>query len=450
MVKAAVTTLGCKVNQYETETIIRDFESLGVEVVDFNQPADIYIINTCTVTQVSDHKSRQLIRKAIRRHPKSLTVVTGCYVDRAREEIVDIKGVDLVIPNNQKPQLASLVQREVNSSDMFISRKRKLSEGEIQVGSLLLDRDSGRQTWRQKRHTRALVKVEDGCDKYCSFCIVPYVRGKPVSRSVEDVVGEVKGLIKEGAKEIVLTGVNLGQYLSHSNSSEVDLTGLLEILLHLPELGRLRLSSIEVGDLTPSLIHLMQSHHKLCRHLHIPLQSGDSKVLKRMNRSYTGEEYLKVVREIKKKIPSVAITTDVMVGFPGEEEASFTHTLRLVREIAFRKIHVFKYSPREGTLAASLKNQVSPEVKEHRSKRLVRLGEGLSQRFIDAFRGKRLEVVVEKEVDKGLLKGLSDNYIRVYFEGPSWLKGSLVKVRALKSERDGLYGRLERREDGSI
>lgn len=445
MIRAALTTLGCKVNQYETEAIIRDFEDLGVEVVDFDQPADIYVINTCTVTQTSDHKSRQLIRKAIRTCPKGLTVVTGCYVDRVSEEVASIEGVDLVILNNQKTQLASLVQERMSSKDVLVSPEKKLSGQKSQAHSLLLDESSHRRAWRQRQHTRALVKVEDGCDRYCSFCIVPYVRGKPASRSVEEVVEEVKELIKEGAKEIVLTGVNLGCYLSQSNSSRVDLTDLLEIILHLPGLGRLRLSSIEVGDLTPSLIYLMQSHSQLCRHLHIPLQSGDNEVLKRMNRSYTSEDYLEVVRKIKEKIPVVAITTDVMVGFPGEEGNSFAETLRIVKKVGFRRIHVFKYSPRQGTLAASLKDQVSPEVKARRSKELIKLGERLSQRFIGDFEGERLEVVVEKEVEERFLRGLSDNYIRVYFKGPSCLKGSLVKVRALKPEGDGLYGQLEKR-----
>ncbi|MDI6892357.1 MAG: tRNA (N(6)-L-threonylcarbamoyladenosine(37)-C(2))-methylthiotransferase MtaB [Actinomycetota bacterium] len=416
----SICTLGCKVNQYESERIIQDFLSYGFELVDFSDEADVYIINTCTVTNVSNHKSRQVIRRAIGRNPPALVIVTGCYVNAFPEELRELDGVDMLIKNEDKPHLAELVV------------------GKVSPGS---SRESHRVSPRPRLHTRALLKVQDGCDRFCSYCIVPYARGKPLSISRGRVLAEATRLAEAGIKEIVVTGVNLGRY-GCDLPNGTNLEGLLADLARIPGLARIRLSSIEPLDITAGLITLISSNLIFCRHLHIPLQSGSDEILRAMNRNYTGEDYVGIIEEIRDKMPGVAITTDVMVGFPGETEEHFKRTKDLISRVRPRKIHVFRFSPRLGTLACSLPGRVSFDVKKRRSAELIELGEELARDFIGGFVGRRLEVLVEKLVEDNLLTGLTDNYIRACFKGPSDLVGELVSVYALRFERGRLYGEI--------
>ncbi len=418
----SICTLGCKVNQYESERIIQDFLNHGFELVDFSDEANVYIINTCTVTNVSDHKSRRAIRRAIGRNHPAFVVVTGCYVNAFLAGLRELDGVDVLIRNEDKPHLAKLVVDKVFPGSSRESRGVSL---------------------RPRLHTRAPLKVQDGCDRFCSYCIVPYARGKPLSRSRKEVLAEATRLVEVGVKEIVVTGINLGRY-GCDLLGGIGLEELLADLAQIPGLARIRLSSIEPFDITPGLVNLISSNPVFCRHLHIPLQSGSDEILRAMNRNYTGEDYAGVIEEIREKIPKVAITTDVMVGFPGETERHFKRTKDLIHQVEPRKIHVFRFSPRPGTLACSLPGRVSTDVEKERSAELIELGEELARDFIEGFVGRRLEVLVEKLVGDNLLTGLTDNYIRVHFKGLPDLVGELVSVHALRLEGDRLYGEAER------
>jgi len=415
----AIHTLGCKVNQYETEAIVSDLLKRGLKLVDFSDRADVYIVNTCTVTGTSDHKSRQWISKAVRKNPEAYIIATGCYAERAKQELADIAGVDLVIGNAGKERIGGIVS-----------------------GQLHIDNPAqSPQPCGQHFHTRALVKIEDGCDNFCSYCIVPYVRGKPRSREVDDIVTETSDLVKNGTREIVLTGINLGKY-GRDLEANVSLANLLKRLKDVPELARIRLSSIEVNDINQDILTILSSSPVFCRHLHIPLQSGDDRILRDMNRNYTAEDYLNTVKEVIAAIPDIAITTDAMVGFPGETEEQFEKTRQMMEEIGYRKVHVFKYSDREGVRASKLDDKIKPELKEQRSKKLLDMGRKLSGNYLRSCVGKRMEVLVERALASKSLTGLSDNYVRVSFEGEEKLRGKLVEVMVERIDQLNLYGRI--------
>lgn len=435
-ITCAFYTLGCKVNQYETELMLQDLEQRGLELVDFSDKADIYIINTCTVTSLSDHKSRQVIRRALRQNPAAFVAVTGCYAESAPAEIHSIPGVKLVLGNKDKIRLPEVT---------------------LEKAKIISFKSPRPVIPRQKFHTRALIKIQDGCDQFCSFCKIPYVRGKPSSRPEEEIICEVARLVKGGVKEIILTGIHLGKY-GIDQGGQTDLFSLLSRLAKMEGLARIRLSSLEVKEITPDLISLIASSPKFCRHLHIPLQSGNDEILKAMNRNYTKGEYLGVVRDIRKSIPEVALTTDIMVGFPGESEGKFEETKRLVLEVSFSKLHVFKFSPREGTIAAFLKPAVAEGVKKHRSETMLELGRNLREAFLEKYIGRVVKVLAEEKCKgqcpspksqrngggerKTLLTGLTDNYARVYFEGPREVKGQIVKVQVLELRDGRLWGKL--------
>jgi len=415
----AIHTLGCKVNQYETETIVNDLLEQGFNLVGFSDRADVYIINTCTVTGTSDHKSRQWISRAVQANAGAIVVVTGCYAERAKQEIKGIQGVDLIVGNPSKGKISELVSQRLGT--------------EFAAG--------GVRPVTQHFHTRSLVKVQDGCNNFCSFCIVPYVRGRPTSRPLDKIAEEIHNLARTGVKEIVLTGANLGKY-GLDLEPQLKLVALLKDVEKTPELARIRLSSIEVKDLTTDVITLFASSPKFCRHLHIPLQSADDGILKGMRRNYTREEYLRTVGEIKRNIPGVALTTDVMVAFPGETEEQFERTRSVMEKVAFRKAHVFKYSDRPGTAAASFPGKLGFKVKERRSRELLDLSCTLAENFLEAHVGRTLDVLVEKVGKDGLLTGLTDNYMRVYFEGETDRKGKIVSVLIEGREEGSLHGRI--------
>jgi threonylcarbamoyladenosine tRNA methylthiotransferase MtaB len=415
----AIHTLGCKVNQYESEKITSNLIGMGWEFVDFAAQPDVFIINSCTVTSVASHKSRQLIRRAIKGNSGALVVVAGCYADADRAEIEKIAGVGLVVGNGQKDRIPRLI-----TAHLGIALDGNGDKQSIQAG--------------QHGHTRALVKVQDGCDNFCTYCIVPYVRGDLWSRPADDVVAEVRALADGGTQEIVLTGIHLGLY---GAGIDTDLGGLLARLVEVPNLGRIRLSSIELNEVSPQIIELMATSGKMANHLHIPLQSGSDAILKRMNRHYTAEEFIARARELQEKIENVAISTDIIVGFPGETDADFAESLRVVKEVGFSKLHVFKYSLRKGTPAATYDDQIPGSAKDARSMALINAGHTFAADFAARYVGKRLSVLIERGVGDRL-SGVSDNYVRVYAHGPREIIGTLADIEIIEQEDTALYGRL--------
>ncbi|HBX22827.1 MAG TPA: tRNA (N(6)-L-threonylcarbamoyladenosine(37)-C(2))-methylthiotransferase MtaB [Desulfotomaculum sp.] len=417
--RVAFTTLGCKVNQYESAALEELFRRRGYQVVDYNQPADIYIINTCTVTHLGDRKSRQLIRRATRTNPEAVVAVTGCYAQTAPDEVLGIEGVDLVIGAGNRAGIVDLVEGTVKGRQTVavrdISEDREFEElpGETNQGRV-----------------RAFLKIQEGCQNFCSYCIVPYARGPLRSRTPENVLAGAAELLARGFREIVLTGIHTGAYGREPGGS-IGLAELLEKLAILPGLLRLRLSSLEPHDVTPKILELLSSGPPFCRHLHIPLQSGDDEILKSMRRTYDTSYFRRLTARIREKIPDCGITTDVMVGFPGETDRHFNNTLEFIAEMQFSGLHVFKYSPRRGTPAANFPEQVAPAAKETRSRRLIALGREMTNRFAATYLGQTVDVLAEQLIsaDKGgQLEGLTENYLRVTFAGSPEVLGKQIRV----------------------
>ena len=429
MPMAAFYTLGCKLNQYETEAMRGQLEEKGFHSVDFHQEADVYVINTCTVTHRSDVRSRQMIRRAARRAGKRLVVVTGCYAQRAPQQLLKIPGVDLVLGNAEKARLLEYVDRQ-RGQGVFVSRiegQRDFPEMEVTGFA---------------RHTRAFLKIQDGCDGHCTYCVVPMARGRSRSRKFSVVAQQVKGFIQAGYRELVLTGVNLGRYRDPQRP-EVDLLYLLQWLEGQSDLGRVRLSSIEPTDLTDRLIDFLGYSKKVCRHLHIPMQSADDQILQAMNRPYRAVEYAHLIERIAREIPGVAIGTDVIVGFPGETEKQFGATRTMLQNLPICRFHVFSFSGREGTPASTMSHQVSPEVRRHRSHVLRSLTRSKSLAFRRSFLGTQLTVLMEQRRDMatGLLTGLSDNYIKVLTKGSDQMMNCLVPIKIQRVAKEGTWGR---------
>jgi len=413
----SIHTLGCKVNQYEGERIAAELVKLGWERTGFSSRADVYIVNSCTVTAVANHKSRQLIRRALRSNPDATVAVIGCYADSDRDEIAAIEGVNLILGNEDKDKLPHLLAEKA---------------GAIEPG------ETGKDVAARATHTRSLIKIQDGCNQFCSYCIVPHVRGDLWSRSEAEIIDEVSKLVGDGTQEIVLTGIHLGLY---GTGKKTDLGDLLARLVEIPGLGRIRLSSIELREITPQMIELISLSGKICNHLHIPLQSGSDNILSSMNRHYTAEEFIEHAGEFKRRIPNLAVTTDIIVGFPGETDRDFEDSLRLVEKVGFSKLHVFKFSPRKGTPAAGFDQQISGKVKDERSAILISAGERLSAQFAASYIGKELNVLIERS-QGDYMSGVSDNYIRVMCEGPGSVVGKLVTVEITRQEDSILYGRI--------
>jgi len=431
----AVYTLGCKVNQNESYAIINLFKKAGYREVPFDHQADVYVINSCTVTHLADRKSRQMIRRAVKANPDAIVVVTGCYAQTAPGEVADIPGVDVVVGTRDRARLVDLVEQV------------KETQRPVRVVTDIKDAEVFEEiSWEteQSHRVRAYLKIQEGCNRFCSYCIVPYARGPVRSRPVGQVIQAARDLVGLGYKEIVLTGIHTGAYGMES-SEGVDLSTLIEKLLCIQGLHRLRISSIEPNEINDRLLGLMAEVPSLCRHLHVPLQSGDDAVLQRMNRVYRAEDYRNLVRKMRKKIPGLAVTTDVIVGFPGETDEAFSHTYHFVEEIKFSSLHVFKYSPRKGTPAADFSDQVAAVIKEKRSKELISLGKRLSEEYAKKNVGHTLEVLVEKQVPVGgqdYWEGHTDNYLTVKFPSDQSLKGQLINVRLDKYKDGAVFGHL--------
>lgn len=407
--KASYHTLGCKVNQYETERIRLSLENAGFETAVFGAPADVCVINTCSVTSTADAKSRAAIRRAVRANPNALIVITGCLSELERDRVEAIEGVGLVVPNADK---ASAAHRILSALGGSVSARSSQGSADGAV--------------RLRTRTRALVKVQDGCDHFCAYCVVPYARPVMYSRPVEEVLEELRGLAAEGYKEIVLAGIRLGAYRSGRRT----LAGLVLAAADIEGIQRIRLSSIEPWEVGDDLIEAM-SHPKVCRHLHIPLQSGDDGVLKAMGRPYDSASYLALADRVRARIDGIGITTDVIVGFPGESEKAFSNSVSLVRNVGFSRLHVFRYSARSRTRAAAMPGQVEEEAKKRRSEEMMEAGREVMRGFALSQVGRVLDVLVEREARAfKRLVGYADNYVEAVFAGSASLKGEIVRVRA--------------------
>jgi len=412
--KVAFASLGCKLNQAETESLARQLAEAGYELVPSAEKADVYILNTCTVTHIADRKSRHLLRQARRQNPDARLVAIGCYAERSPQELSQIDGVDLVVGNEQKPHLL-----------------RRLQESGY-LGSPLSTRMSHHYNGCR---TRAFIKVQDGCHNFCSYCIVPLVRRREESTPAAQVVAEIRQRVAEGGKEVVLTGTEIGSY----GGEGVNLKGLLERILAETDITRLRLSSLQPQEISPELISLWQDS-RLCPHFHLSLQSGSDTVLGRMKRHYTIADYQRAVALIREAVPEVAITTDIIAGFPGETEAEFQESYHFCQQVEFARIHVFPYSPRRETEAARMPHQVADKVKKQRSQKMLALAEESAQNFRRRFLGKTMPVLWEKQTG-GSWSGLTGNYIKVYTGSSKDLTNQLVSVKLVEIRKDGVWGR---------
>ncbi|RAK10337.1 threonylcarbamoyladenosine tRNA methylthiotransferase MtaB [Halanaerobium saccharolyticum] len=421
--KAAFYTLGCKVNQYETEAVIDIFIDHGYQIVDFSDKADVYIVNSCTVTNEAARKTRQIARRAKRSSPESIVAIVGCYTQAFPDEVSEIEEIDFVMGSNNKAEILK------KAEEMLAGKTIK---NEVKEYSQLSEYED-LELKRLSNTTRANVKIEDGCNQFCSYCIIPYARGPVRSRREKDVVAEIRRLSQQGVKEIILTGTHLGAYGSEQGNSEA-LTRLMKSLTEIEELKRVRLSSIEGTEIDQGMLELIAEEDIFCPHLHLPLQSGSDQILKAMQRPYSVAEFKDTVAELREKIPDLAITTDVIVGFPGETEATFEQTLEVVKEIGFAKVHVFPYSAREGTPAAEMEQLNGNLVKEY-SKKLRLVNEALMLDYQKKFIGQEKEVLIEEVRDHktDLLTGYTDNYLKVLLSGSDKLKNQLVNVKLEKS-----------------
>jgi threonylcarbamoyladenosine tRNA methylthiotransferase MtaB len=427
--KVGFYTLGCKVNQYDTEALKTVFKQSGYDIVAFEDIADVYVVNTCTVTAMADKKSRQVLRRAKKRNPSAIIVATGCYSQTASDKLAHMPEVDVVAGTIGRARLPELVQtvRDKRCPAIFVSDFHEGLQFE-EIGISHID-----------NRVRATIKIQEGCEQYCSYCRIPYARGPIRSRELEDIVVEVSRLAILGVKEIVLTGIHLGTYGTDFNSP-CSLADVLKELHSIGDIQRIRLSSIEPMEVTPELIDIFADYPKLCRHLHMPLQSGDNEILRLMNRDYTVVDYKGVVQQVRDRIPDVGITTDIMVGFPGESDERFYNTLQTVQDIRFSRVHVFKYSKRAGTPAYDFPHQVGAQTKHERSEKLISTGMRLAREFSEHFTGKKLQVLFEEYTEENIATGYSDNYIKVMCETSRDVVGRIVPVEITEVKDDHVFG----------
>lgn len=434
MRKIGFYTLGCKVNQADTASMEGIFRAAGYEVVAFTEAADVYLINTCVVTNTGQRKSRQIINRAIRKNPLSLVVVTGCYPQTAPEEVKAIKGVDIIIGNQERGRIVELVEEALTHKETVILDNVQKMTVETKFEELA----AGTETDK----TRAFLKIQEGCNQYCTYCIIPYARGPLRSRSLKSIQEEVTKLVAAGYKEVVLIGIHLGCYGKELKDGSLSLYDAVQAALAVPGLCRLRLGSLESVEVEPRLLELMAKEQRLCRHLHLPLQSGCDKILAAMHRPYDTARFRKLVAEIRQRVPDVAITTDVIVGFPGETEEDFATTMAFARECGFAKMHIFPYSKRKGTPAAAMANQIEESEKARRAGELAKLDNELHQKLLKAMVGQVVEVLFEQPVDEDHMEGLCGPYVRVVVPGGAELENQLRQVRITGVKEDWLEGRL--------
>lgn len=428
-------TLGCKVNQYDSDAMRTIFLQQGYKAVKEEEEADVYVINTCSVTSIGDRKSRQMVRKIRRKHPQAVIAVAGCYAQIAPEIFEAMGDIDVIVGAQNRSKIVEYVEQAQKKEKTINAVKDIMSVTEFE--NLYVDAEG-------ETKTRAFIKVQEGCDNYCTFCIIPFARGKLKSRKQKDAVEEIRRLVLKGYREIVLTGIHLGNY-GRDLHDGTSLATLVEELLSIPNLLRIRMGSIESVELSDDLINLIKDEPRVCRHLHLPIQSGSDAVLRRMNRHYRLPEYKKLISELREKIPGLALTTDLIVGFPGETEENFMETLETLRELRFSAIHVFPYSQRTGTPAAVFPNQVPGDIKKDRVHRVQELEKEISKEYRKTFLQKTVHVLIEEEKN-GYFEGLSDEYIRVSITDKNVEKGRLYSVYVENLTEDGLIGRVQEEE----
>lgn len=440
--RVSLYTLGCKVNQYETRETAADLLRMGYEIVPFGQPADVCVVNTCSVTDQADVKSRAALRRARRAGDDPLVVATGCYVETAPEAAAAMPEVEAVVRNADKPRLAEVVDETLRRSGRLLYGLPEGSEAET-GGDLISLMAQGEGVMAR---TRAVIKIQDGCNHFCSFCIIPFTRGRLRSRAAAEVLSEARRLASEGFRELVLTGICLGDYgdeKGFGRGGRDPLALLLEQLAAIPGIERIRMSSIDPADTSADLIEIMARVPQVCPHLHLSLQAGDEDVLQRMRRRYTAAQFRSLVDQIYTALPEAGLTCDVIVGFPGETEAQFEETVRLCEEAGFCKIHAFPYSQRTGTLAARLADDVPTAEKQRRVDALLRLSDRLGLDFASRYAGETVSVLVEqRDRHTGQLSGLTPNYLRVAFDGPDTLRGEIVRVQVESVSPNGCAGVL--------
>lgn len=425
--RVSFITLGCKVNQFETEAMTEILENDGFEVLAPNEVGDIYIINTCAVTKESERKSRQFINKAKRLNPNALVVAVGCSVQLNSEKINNETQADIIIGTKHKGSIGKLIKGKLN--DVYEDYQ--------------IDDFQGRENFEELKisslhdKTRANIKIQDGCSQFCSYCIIPYVRGPIRSRNHDDIVEEVKKIAENGYKEVVLNGIHISSYGKDLQKKD-SLIELIEAINDIEGIQRIRLGSLEPNLINEDFMKRYAALDKTCDHFHLSLQSGSDSVLKRMNRRYTREEYRNNVDLIRRFMPEAGITTDIIVGFPGETDEEFKETLQFVKDIQFSRIHVFKYSIREGTKAAEMESQVDDMVKSSRSKELIDLGESISSEFMKKFVGRDLRVLIETEKDDKLFEGHTTNYLKVLLKSDINVKNEIINVHIEKTMNDYL------------
>lgn len=434
MAKIAFYTLGCKVNQADTASMENLFLRSGHQLVSFDGEADVYIINTCVVTNTGQRKSRQTIHRAIRKNPNALIVVTGCYPQTAAEEVKAIAGVDMIIGNQDRAQIVQLVEerlahRQTDTLDAVHKLTASTAFEEMAAGDIT-------------DKTRAFLKIQEGCNQFCTYCIIPYARGPLRSRSLESICTETQRLISAGFKEIVLIGIHLGCY-GKENPDGPTLYDAVKTVLDVPGVQRLRLGSLESVEVEPRLLTLMQEDARFCRHLHLPLQSGCDKTLQAMNRPYTTAKFKTLLADIKTKVPDIAITTDVIVGFPGETEADFETTCKFAESCGFSKMHIFPFSARKGTPAEKFAGAVTEAVKKERADILGRIDETMHKAFLQAMVGQNAEVLFEQPAGEDYFEGLTGNYQRVFVKsGGRNLGGEILPVKITAFDGEKLLGEI--------
>ena len=438
MATVAFMTLGCKVNQFETETMEGLFKKAGYTIGRFDEPADAYVINTCSVTSLGDRKSRQIIRRAHRENPDAVIAVCGCYAQTAPEAIEAIEGVSVVLGTKERSRIVEYVEQAMRGKTQVVNVTDVMQAKTFEDIPL----------YDMPERTRAFLKIEDGCENFCSYCIIPYARGPVKSRQPVHIREEAEKLVKAGFREIVLTGIHLGAYgrdlapmtLADGTTRKITLADACREVLEVSGLKRLRLGSLESLELSPELFELIRTDERFCAHLHLPLQAGSDQVLHDMNRHYDTAEFARLIANVEREVPGIAVSTDIIVGFPGETEELFADGLKFVERMNFSRMHVFPYSRRSGTPAAKRKDQVPEPVKKERVHRMQALADRKSREFHEQFLSKTMRVLFETTKD-GITDGLTDNYIRVYTDSPV-TSGELYEVHIEKLYKDGVWGQV--------
>ena len=426
----AFHTLGCKVNQYETEAMTELFKNSGYTVADFDEVCDVYIINTCTVTGTGDKKSRQMIRRAQSTNPDAVIAVTGCYSQVAPDEIAAM-GVDVVLGSEDKSKIVELTENAINGKKINavsdIMRSRVFED--MQISSF-------------SDKTRAFVKIEDGCNSFCTYCIIPYARGPVRSRPLNEIIKEVTALAENGFSEVVLTGIHIASYGLDIKDKKIDLGDIISAIHEIDGIRRIRLGSIEPRILTEDFVKKLANMPKVCNHFHISLQSGCDETLARMNRKYNTTEYMQVVENIRRYIPDSAVTTDIMVGFPGETDEEFEKSVQFLKDVCFAESHVFAYSNRRGTKADKFPNQVKRAEKNRRASIMAEAAGECRRKFLNSFIGKEIEVLAEREIEHGIYEGHTSNYIKVHIPCDKNISRKFVNVKIDKIIDDYATGKL--------